>query len=230
MQFDGEKFGHSILSTVQKAIAQAVEPLNAKIADLETQLAERNSIAGAHIDASGSLIVTYSNGHEKNLGTVTGKDGTNGKDGDKGADGFSIEDLEKHLEGRQNVTNAHISREGELVLTYSNGHEKSLGPVVGKDGEPGKDGFSLSAFDAQMAEDGRTIELTFEDEHHKAVTAFTFPVPLYQGVWAEGEYQKGDMVTQSGSTFIAREVTSTKPGTSDEWQLCAKRGRDGRQL
>ncbi|MCM2506070.1 hypothetical protein NDN16_20660 [Aureimonas altamirensis] len=169
--FDGEIFGKTILEAVTKAIDKATKPLLARIDELEKQSAERNSVASVH-----------------------------------------------------------ITRDGDLVATYSNGAEKNLGPVIGKDGDPGKDGkdgFDLTAFDIQLAEDGRTLEFTFEDEQHKAMSSFVLPVPLYRGVWEQKAYQRGDTVTYSGSTFIALKDTGEKPGTSD-WQLAVKRGRDGR--
>lgn len=56
-----------------------------------------------------------------------GKDGRDGIDGRDGADGVG-------------VAGAVINRDGELVITLSDGTTRDLGRVVGKDGAPGRDG------------------------------------------------------------------------------------------
>ena len=165
--FDGEAFGQAVVEAVQKSLA----PMQARIAELEKQLAERNSVASAHIDRDGALVLTYSNGTEKNLGVVC-KDGEPGKDG--------------------------------------------------------KDGLDLSAFDVSLADDGRTLTFSLEDEQRKAAASFKLPTMIYKGVYSEGTaYEEHDSVTHNGSLFVALEDTKEKPGTV-AWKLAAKRGRDGR--
>ena len=58
------------------------------------------------------------------------------------------------------------------------------------------------------------------------------PAMVYKGVWKEsnGAYKKGHTVTQSGSLWVCLKATDTKPGSSDDWQLAAKRGTDGKDL
>lgn len=60
------------------------------------------------------------------------------------------------------------------------------------------------------------------------VRALSIPVPKYEGVWHEGEYEKGINVTFGGSQWVANELTKSKPGTDGTWTLCVKKGRDGR--
>jgi hypothetical protein len=50
----------------------------------------------------------------------------------------------------------------------------------------------------------------------------------YKGVWQEGGYEKGNLITHGGCMWVALEDTDDKPGTSGAWQLAVKRGRDGR--
>lgn len=56
----------------------------------------------------------------------------------------------------------------------------------------------------------------------------------YRGVWTAGKtYEKGDTTTDGGSLWVALEATTARPGDvrpggKAPWQLCAKRGRDGR--
>lgn len=146
--FDFEAFATEVV----EAVSQSVKPLRDRISELEKQLAERLTVAGAHIDrCDGSLVLTYTNGTEKNLGTVTTK---------------------------------------------------------GEPGTDGKDGFDLSNFDIQLGDDGRTLDLIFEDETRKASASFTLPTMIYRGVWTQDHaYQKGDTVTYQGSLFVALSDT-----------------------
>jgi hypothetical protein len=52
----------------------------------------------------------------------------------------------------------------------------------------------------------------------------------YCGVWGEAErYALNDAVTYGGSLWIARAANSgVTPGSGAGWQLCVKRGRDGK--
>lgn len=50
------------------------------------------------------------------------------------------------------------------------------------------------------------------------------PQAVYKGVWAEGEYGHGDMVTQGGGLWHAQRSTDAKPGTDDSWKLAVKKG------
>jgi hypothetical protein len=50
----------------------------------------------------------------------------------------------------------------------------------------------------------------------------------YCGVWSEGQYETGNFVTSDGSLFVCLWTTQSRPGTTDAWQLCCKRGKDGK--
>lgn len=54
---------------------------------------------------------------------------------------------------------------------------------------------------------------------------------FYAGTWqptAFNPYGRGTAVTHDGSLWLARAETRAKPGTTDDWQLITKRGRDGK--
>jgi len=150
-----------------------------------------------------------------------------------------IADLEKRLAEAEakpssvDVVNALIDRGGNLVLTMSDGEVKDLGPVVGKDGEPGqdgRDGFSLEDFDASLMEDGRTVLLSFAGKGIDYKVELGFPSMIYRGVFQDGhKYERGDTVTWGGSLWHCDDATAEKPGDgSKAWTLCAKKGRDGK--
>ena len=56
------------------------------------------------------------------------------------------------------------------------------------------------------------------------------PKMEYLGIWnAEKFYEIGDVVTDHGSMFFCRQSTRERPGENNScWQLCVKRGQDGR--
>jgi hypothetical protein len=159
---------------------------------------------------------------ERRMGELPkAKDGRDGTDGENGRDGLGL-------------AGAFIDRDGELVITLSNGEVKKLGAVVGKDGEPGKpgrDGFNLEDFDATVMDDGRTVLLSFERGDLSYKVELGFPVMLYRGVYREDSaYERGDTVTWGGSLWhLNADRATEKPGDgSREWTLAAKKGRDGR--
>jgi hypothetical protein len=114
------------------------------------------------------------------------------------------------------------------------------GPA-GQDGAHGKDGVNglngtngadgLGFDDLAVAFDGdRTLDLTFVRGTERKSFPIVLPFLRYVGVYQDGKaYTAGDVVTWAGSTWTAAEATATKPGDgSKSWQLCVKRGRDGK--
>jgi hypothetical protein len=145
-----------------------------------------------------------------------------------------LEALERRLTElgeRKDVAGLVINRDGNLVLTMSDGAVKDLGPVVGKDGNPGKDGVDGLGFDdIEAVYDGeKTITLKFTQGERVKEFAFAMPVVIDRGVYKTGEtYTAGDGVTFGGSFWIAQKDTETKPEAGDDWRLSVKRGRDGK--
>ena len=147
------------------------------------------------------------------------------------------------------VAGALIDREGELVLTLSNGETKALGKVVGKDADPvqlpdipamvkaavaeiprPKDGVDGVGFDDMSIEhDGeRSITLRFVRGEKVVEKTIAVPVMLDRGVYRAGQaYEKGDAVTFGGSVWVAQAETAEKPGTGSGWRLAVKAGRNG---
>jgi hypothetical protein len=55
------------------------------------------------------------------------------------------------------------------------------------------------------------------------------PIPSYAGVWRDGAaHRSGEIVTFQGSAWYCHVDTNSRPGTSHDWQLMVKAGRDGR--
>lgn len=79
--------------------------------------------------ATGSLIVTYTDGQTQDLGPVVGKDGKDGSTGATGATGAA---------GRSVISTDIAS--GNLIVTYNDGTTQNAGIVVGPKGETGAAG------------------------------------------------------------------------------------------
>jgi len=60
---------------------------------------------------------------------------------------------------------------------------------------------------------------------------FDIPYPDHKGIWEEGSYVKGDIVTKGHSMWLAQEDTEDQP-PGNGWQqiLTAPRGRDGKSI
>lgn len=144
------------------------------------------------------------------------------------------------------LAGALIDREGELVITLSDGSTKALGRVVGRDGadvdmdavheriasevkalpkpRDGVDGVGFDDMELVDVEGDLFLRFT----RGEVVKDFYLPVPTDRGVWVEREFRKGAGVTWGGSFWMAQRDTSAKPDTPDSgWRLSVKRGRDG---
>jgi hypothetical protein len=138
------------------------------------------------------------------------------------------------------LAGALIDREGNLVITLTDGSQKELGIVVGKDGKDGKNGepgktFTLDDFDIVPYDDERTFKFCFTAGDMMHSFELHFPVVLDRGVWSAaradgGEYVKGDGVSWGGSWWIAqKDSPQGKPDTVDSgWRLAVKRGHPGK--
>jgi len=98
--------------------------------------------------------------------------------------------------------------------------------VQGPKGDPGLDGLGVD--DLEMEYDGfRTFVFRWSAGERKVERSFSVPTMIDRGVWSEGTYEAGDVVSYGGSMFVAKLTTDKKPET-DDWRMCVKRGRDGR--
>lgn len=168
---------------------------------------------------------------ERGEAGMAGKDGIDGMQGEPGRMGERGDPGESGV----GLAGAIIDRDGQLLLTLSNGSTLALGPVLGKDGkdgEPGKDGrdgFSLDDFTIEPS-DERTFSFGFKQGEITKWHRLKFPVVLDRGIFKSGTvYEKGDSVTFGGMSWIARKDNPQgTPRECDEWHLAARRGRDGR--
>lgn len=89
-----------------------------------------------------------------------------------------------------------------------------------------RDALEIKDFELEVEEDGRTIVVKLGDTLRRARTALV----LDRGVFKDGQsYAKGDAVSWGGSLWIAQaDSPAGKPGTTHDWRLAVKAGRDAK--
>lgn len=235
MSFDPEAFGLAMGEMVR----EAVEPLQAKIAELEKQWAAKPEPVRGQDGAPGrdgkdcdmEAVKAMVAEAVKAVPVIHGQDGAPGKDGRDGKDG------ERGGKGADGVgaAGAIIDRDGSLLLTMTNGEVKHLGIVVGKDGldgtdgKDGADGIGLESFDIEYLDE--THEVRIKASCAGRVKELRYPAGGIhgKGYWRDGTKAKaGEAWTLDGSLWIAKTETSGRPSPqSEDWILAARRGRDG---
>jgi hypothetical protein len=81
-----------------------------------------------------------------------------------------------------------------------------------------------------LANDSRTQIRTVELSDGSCITSkVKHPAMLFRGVYGQGiTYERGDVVSWGGNAWHAKASTTEKPGDdSKDWEIAARRGRDG---
>jgi hypothetical protein len=216
-----DEIAAAVLAGAEQLFAKRVEPLLARIAELEAReypkaedvaaVAAQSLLAGDGIKSLVDLEVTAymeANPPEK------GEKGDPGEKGLDGADGIGM-------------AGAMIDREGELILTNTKGDALRLGKIVGKDGADGL------GFDDMQAETDGEGNVTLKLVRGGIVKEFplSFAVPVYKGYWRQGtKAAKGNVLTHKGNSWIALTDTQDEPTRENKavWQILAAKGSDGR--
>lgn len=257
MQFDPEEFGRAM----GEAIKNAVAPLHKKVADLEAQLSALPAPQNGKDGANGRDGKDGADGKSLTLADVRplideavkairdesmqaidvavkaipvpkdGRDGRDGKDGVDGKDGRDGERGEKGADG-VGLAGAMLDRDGELLVTMTNGEVKKLGAVVGRDGRDGKDGVDGIGFDSfEMEYLEETHEVRIKAAAAGRVKEIRFPAGGISlgGYWRDGSKAKALQVfSLDGNAYVAKRDTSAKPSpASEDWVLMSRKGRDG---
>lgn len=108
---------------------------------------------------------------------------------------------------------AAVTQLRELIIQLSAKVDALPAPRDGRDGLPGLPG--PPGEKGESGKDGR------DGADGTSVT--------YQGIYDETQmYERGALVTYSGSLWHADEITNEKPGAGKGWTLAVKKGRDGK--
>ena len=240
----------AVRAMIDEAVARAVEaipvPKDGKDADPEAVRAMVDEAVGAAVTAAVAampapvaaedVLPALEKRVDEFLAAIPapkdgapGPEGPAGRDGAPGRDGLDVKDLFRADGGR-------------LVAVMSDGTVKDLGVIQGNDGVPGKDGEpgrdgrdgrdgvdGVGFDDLDLVEDDDGLKLRFVRGDN--IKEFPLPVVVDRGIYREGvTFRKGSGATYGGSYWIAREDTSSKPGTDNTWRLAVKAGRDGKSV
>lgn len=150
------------------------------------------------------------------------------KDGDPGRDAVQIMVLPGIDESRSYPAGTYAKHNGGEIRA-----ERRTDPV--KDGDIFSAGWTVardgvSAVVVTQGDDPRAFEIAaMLTSGTKTIAKARIPVPMDCGVYRAGQaYEKGDIVSYGGSSWIAQRDTQSKPETDDSWRLMVKRGRDGK--
>jgi hypothetical protein len=151
---------------------------------------------------------------------------TNGKDGNDGKDSTEIEVLPSIDDDKSYPKGTWASYKGGLIKST-----RTTSALIGKSLlEAGWDVIvqGVHSVEVHPLAEGEFAVKTMLTGGKDHITKFAVPVMVYKGIWKEGAYTKGNTVTTGGSLWHCNKDTTDKPGTSEAWQLCAKKGTDGR--
>ncbi len=104
---------------------------------------------------------------------------------------------------------------------------KKLGPL-GEVVAGHEEGFDATT-DVVLAHKRRFLEIYEEISDLRAQTTRSL-ADAHRGTFETGQtYRRGDLLTHSGGLWLALADGTDKPGTSEQWRLIVKAGRDGRR-
>lgn len=200
-----------LFAAVKDWLVRNVGPVDARVKALEA----RPAVPGPKGDAG-------------DAGTP-GADGRDGRDGEPGRDAVQIEVLDgvDAAKRYQRGTYAHLR--GGIVRSFRATDPLAPGVDLEKCGwhvvVRGVDDITVD-----LAEDMRTVTVRHALTDGAVVEKqVKVPALVYREIWREGTYEQGDAVTRDGSTWICRVArTTATPGSSEDWKLAVKKGRDGK--
>lgn len=171
---------------------------------------------------------------EKGMDGAPGPMGPQGKEGPAGRDGNSPSPEAIALLFEPRFSELCLSIERRATDAIIKAIANLPKPENGKDG---RDAVQLDQYDVRMADDERTMLLSYNAGDIKKEFALRLPFPIDRGVYRESglengmQYMKGDSVSYGGSMFTAQvDCPKGVPGSSKDWRLSVKRGRDGADL
>jgi hypothetical protein len=253
-----ETLGREIADIIKTQISPwraQIDQLEKRIIEIETRKPEkgergesgpsgRDGIDGKSIDVD-AMVATLVPLLEQKIGKlfadypkpVDGKNGIDGINGKDGKDGPAGKD-------GVGISGTMIGRDGDLIITKTDGSMHNVGIIVGRDGAqgvagkdgvdgaPGRDGFGFD--DMEAMEDGLKFGHRFR--RGDQIKEFWFNkaslADFDYEIWRTGvTYPRGAVVTSGGSLFICKHETIERPETTagaKHWRLAVKRGRDGK--
>ena len=201
-----------------------------EVESITQRLAEEKALVIESIEAINEQLEQRIDLEQKLVERIeTIKDGEQGEQGERGTDGLDRPVLEPvHLKANKDYPKNTLG-------LYKGGLWISTKDALGY---PQDDPHAwhcildaMNTLSVDLQED-RTFKLSVETSAGNVIeNNFHIPFPQHKGIWEEGEYSKGDIVTKGHSMFHCIEDTSGRP-PGNGWQqiLTAQRGRDGKSI
>lgn len=143
--------------------------------------------------------------------------------------GPSINEVSATFERR--FSDLSLSWERQARETFEKAADRMPIP---KNGENGRDALPLESFDLMLSDDGRTVTVKMQAGETVVEKSLKIAAVLDRGVFSaekSAEYEAGDGTTYGGCYWIAqKDAPEGVPGSSTDWRLAVKKGRDGKDL
>jgi len=167
-----------------------------------------------------------------------------GKDADMEALRLHLDNLFKGFEppkppSAEEVAATFERRFSDLVLSWERQARDTFDKAadrmpVPKDGADGRDALPLESFDLSLGEDGRTVTVKMQAGETVIEKSLKIAAVIDRGVYSSEKaaiYEQGDGTTYGGCYWIAqKDAPEGVPGSSSDWRLAVKKGRDGKDL
>lgn len=238
----------TVKESVQEAVKAVSEKYDARIAELEAQLKnlpapekgdKGNSVTIEDIkplieEAVSAIEVPVPENGKDGADGENGKDGADGKDGLNGSDGLDGKDgVDGVSPSPDEVAKSMEGIFAKWALDFERKADDKLEKAIDRMPRPkdGRDGLEIEDFELSLGEDGRTITAALKRGETVIEKSVKIPAILDKGVYSDAvSYEKGDGVTYAGSYWIVqKDSPEGKPGSSDDFRLAVKRGRDGKE-
>lgn len=232
--------GDAVIEAVKGYVQRAHDALADRLDGFERRLAE----IPAGVDGrDGKDGADGRDGEKGDPGPAgpQGEPGPAGPQGERGEAGASVtaDDIKSVVDARAAEWELDFERRAQDVLQRAIDRmpapKDGIDGIDGKDGKDGingKDGQDALGFDDMTVEQDEDGRVTLRFSRGELVREFPlcFPVFVDRGTFKEGEtYERGNGVSWGGSFWIARKAGELgKPGTTEDWRLAVKKGRDGR--
>lgn len=252
---DPEEFGKAMGAIVREATAPLIE----RIAQLEKALAERPDLEAIAKQAA-ALVPKPKDGEpgrDADMGALKADlvelvskavadlpQPQPGKDADMDVLRAHLDGLVKSLElpkgpSVDEIASTFERRFSDLSLSWERQARETFEKAadrmpIPKDGKDGRDALPLESFDLMLSDDGRTVTVKMQAGETVVEKSLKIAAVLDRGVFSaekSAEYEAGDGTTYGGCYWIAqKDAPEGVPGSSTDWRLAVKKGRDGKDL
>lgn len=209
-------------SVIQKVLAQIPIPKNGEPG---RDGKDAEPVNTAEIVNSVLKAIPMPKDGERGEKGIDGKDGRDGRDAKDGRDGINGRDA-LDIEILPSIDHDKVYPRGTFARDQNG---------LWRRGATGWECIvsGIQGFEITQSEDLRSFVFTVRSSDGSTIEKqFTLPVMIYRDVYAKDMlYKTGDTVTYDGQTWHCNvDTPTTLPGTSKEWTLTNRRGRDGRDL